>query len=114
MRLCDESAGTIDLLAYTDKENAVPLDWEESDPRYITNATDVKLRAFSTKVRFAEQAACLFLPTRGSRAECYSLLGGATATYSKYAAWQNMQCFPAPQMHNVEALVSYKADDDLL
>lgn len=57
---------TIDLLAYTDKENEVPLDWEESDPRYITNAADVKLRAFSTKV------------------------------------------------HNVEALVSYKADDDLL
>ncbi|EFN52207.1 hypothetical protein CHLNCDRAFT_59761 [Chlorella variabilis] len=57
---------TIDLLAYTDKENAVPLDWEESDPRYIANAADVKLRAFSTKV------------------------------------------------HNVEALVSYKADDDLL
>ena len=43
-------AGTIDLLAYTDKENEVPLDWEESDPRYIANAADVKLRAFSTKV----------------------------------------------------------------
>lgn len=43
-------AGTIDLLAYTDKENEVPFDWEESDPRYITNAADVKLRAFSTKV----------------------------------------------------------------
>lgn len=55
---------TIDLLAYTDKANEVPLDWEESDPRYIVNAADVKLRAFSTKV------------------------------------------------HNVEALVSYKADED--
>jgi hypothetical protein len=43
-------AGTIDLLAYTDKENEVPLDWEESDPRYIANAADIKLRAFSTKV----------------------------------------------------------------
>lgn len=43
-------AGTIDLLAYTDKENEVPLDWEESGPRYIANAADVKLRAFSTKV----------------------------------------------------------------
>jgi hypothetical protein len=29
----------------------VPLDWEESDPRYITGAADVKLRAFSTKVK---------------------------------------------------------------
>ncbi|PSC73333.1 dna-binding horma domain-containing [Micractinium conductrix] len=45
---------TIDLLAYTDKENEVPLDWEESDPRYITNAADVKLRAFSTKVHNVE------------------------------------------------------------
>ena len=27
----------------------MPLDWEESDPRYISNAADVKLRAFSTK-----------------------------------------------------------------
>ncbi|KAL4446205.1 hypothetical protein ABPG77_003012 [Micractinium sp. CCAP 211/92] len=59
-----QDTSTIDLLAYTDKENEVPLDWEESDPRYITNAADVKLRAFSTKV------------------------------------------------HNVEALVSYKADED--
>lgn len=31
----------------------MPLDWEESDPRYITNAADVKLRAFSTKARAA-------------------------------------------------------------
>jgi hypothetical protein len=45
------AAGTIDLLAYTDKENAVPLDWEESGPRHIANAADVKLRAFSTRVR---------------------------------------------------------------
>ena len=25
---------------------------EDSDPRYITNAEDVKLRAFTTKVRY--------------------------------------------------------------
>ncbi|GAB4815147.1 hypothetical protein N2152v2_002193 [Parachlorella kessleri] len=41
---------TIDLLAYTDKESDVPFEWEESDPRYITSAADIKLRSFSTKV----------------------------------------------------------------
>lgn len=33
----------------------MPLDWEESDPRYIKNAADVKLRAFSTKVCCADK-----------------------------------------------------------
>jgi len=42
--------GTFDLLVYTDNQSAVPDEWEESDPRYITNATDVKLRSFTTKV----------------------------------------------------------------
>ncbi|KAK2075928.1 hypothetical protein QBZ16_001264 [Prototheca wickerhamii] len=41
---------TIDLLAYTDRECEVPKEWEESDPRFISNAADVKLRSFSTKV----------------------------------------------------------------
>ena len=59
-------AGTIDLLAYTDKETEVPFEWEESGPRHIANAADVKLRSFSTKV------------------------------------------------HNIEALVSYKADAGLV
>lgn len=45
-----EDACTIDLLAYTDKDSEVPFEWEDSDPRYITNAADVKLRSFSTKV----------------------------------------------------------------
>ncbi|KAL6775855.1 MAD2 [Auxenochlorella protothecoides x Auxenochlorella symbiontica] len=43
-------ACTIDLLAYTDRACEVPGEWEESDPRYISNAADVKLRSFSTKV----------------------------------------------------------------
>lgn len=47
-------ACTMDLLAYTDKESHVPFEWEESDPRYITNAADVKLRSFSTKVHNIE------------------------------------------------------------
>jgi mitotic spindle assembly checkpoint protein MAD2 len=42
--------GTFDLLVYTDSETEVPLEWEESDPKYIANATDVKLRSMTTKV----------------------------------------------------------------
>jgi len=41
-----------DLLIYADKENVtnVPQLWEDSDPCYIINAEQVKLRSFSTKV----------------------------------------------------------------
>ena len=38
------------LQVYTSNECEVPSQWEESDPRYITNAAEVKLRSFSTKV----------------------------------------------------------------
>ncbi|KAK9916679.1 hypothetical protein WJX75_005693 [Coccomyxa subellipsoidea] len=41
---------TFDLLVYTDTSSDVPFEWEESDARYITNAADVKLRSFTTKV----------------------------------------------------------------
>lgn len=45
-----EESCTFDLLVHTDIDAQVPLAWEESDPRNITNAEDVKLRSFSTKV----------------------------------------------------------------
>ena len=38
------------MLAYTDKESDVPLEWEESDAKLIQNSAHVKLRSFSTKV----------------------------------------------------------------
>jgi len=41
---------TFDLLVHTDCETQVPQAWEESDPRTIANATDVKLRSFTTKI----------------------------------------------------------------
>ncbi len=44
------SAGTFDLLVYTDATSDVPQEWEDSDPRFIQNAADVKLRSFTTKV----------------------------------------------------------------
>lgn len=41
---------SFDLLVYTDTKTSVPVQWEESDPHYITNATDVQLRSFTTKI----------------------------------------------------------------
>ncbi len=39
-----------DLLIYTDKNAAIPIDWEESDPRFVADSTQVRLRSFTTKV----------------------------------------------------------------
>ena len=45
---------SFDLLVYTDKEAVVPKKWEESDPRYIMNSQEVKLRSFTTSVHKVE------------------------------------------------------------
>uniref|UniRef100_A0A7S1G3K4 HORMA domain-containing protein n=1 Tax=Bicosoecida sp. CB-2014 TaxID=1486930 RepID=A0A7S1G3K4_9STRA len=47
--LLDEPC-TFDLLVYTDADTDVPRSWEESDPQYISNSTEVRLRSFTTKV----------------------------------------------------------------
>ena len=50
-----EEACTFDLLAYTDADSSVPVEWEESDARNIsTDAEQVKLRSFSTSVHKVE------------------------------------------------------------
>jgi len=41
---------SFDLLVYTDNETKVPKQWEESDPQFIADSTDVRLRSFTTKV----------------------------------------------------------------
>jgi mitotic spindle assembly checkpoint protein MAD2 len=41
---------TFDLLVYTDKNIAVPDKWADSDPCYILNSAEVKLRSFTTSV----------------------------------------------------------------
>eukprot|EP01040_Poterioochromonas_malhamensis_P001135 gene1135-1204_t len=47
-----------DLLVYTDKENTtnVPQLWEDSDPCYIINAEEVKLRSFNTRIHRVDVA----------------------------------------------------------
>ena len=39
-----------DLLIYADKDATVPISWEESDPCFIANSEQVRLRSFNTTV----------------------------------------------------------------
>jgi mitotic spindle assembly checkpoint protein MAD2 len=41
---------TFDLLVYTDQDMDVPEKWADSDPCYILNSSEVKLRSFTTSV----------------------------------------------------------------
>jgi mitotic spindle assembly checkpoint protein MAD2 len=41
---------TFDLLVYTDKDIHIPQKWADSDPCYILNSAEVKLRSFTTTV----------------------------------------------------------------
>ena len=47
--LLDEACA-FDLLVYTDDDVQVPKAWEESDPKFIANSDEVRLRSFTTKV----------------------------------------------------------------
>ena len=47
--LLDEPC-SFDLLVYTKKDATVPSKWEDSDPCYIMNSQEVKLRSFTTSV----------------------------------------------------------------
>jgi mitotic spindle assembly checkpoint protein MAD2 len=41
---------SFDLLVYTKKTASLPAKWEDSDPCYIMNSQEVKLRSFTTSV----------------------------------------------------------------
>ena len=43
-------SGAFDVLVYTDKDEGIPLDWEESDPHFIALSQEVRLKSFSTGV----------------------------------------------------------------
>ncbi|KAJ9457907.1 Mitotic spindle assembly checkpoint protein MAD2A [Diplonema papillatum] len=45
---------SFDLLVYTHKDADVPNTWELTDPKLVVNATNVKLRSFSTSVHKVE------------------------------------------------------------
>jgi hypothetical protein len=70
----------------------VPAEWEESDPKYITNSAEVKLRSFTTKASTA-----VFVCQDG-------------CDRSLRCAWlfsDNLHM----QVHKVDAMVAYKQDD---
>lgn len=51
-----EGSCSFDLLVYTNKDVQVPKKWEESDPKYIINSTDVGLRSFTTSIHKVESS----------------------------------------------------------
>ncbi|KAF9673697.1 hypothetical protein SADUNF_Sadunf10G0051200 [Salix dunnii] len=48
---CLDEPCVFDVLAYTDKDVAVPFTWIESDPKLIANPQMVKLHSFDTKAK---------------------------------------------------------------
>lgn len=70
----------------------------ESDPCYITNATDMKLRSFTTKVMPAGALLC--------RARQLLLLSCAAAALADAAM---RACLLCAQVHKVDTAVTYKA-----
>jgi len=53
--LLDEACA-FDLLVYARKSSDVPGTWEDTDPCYITNANEVKLRSFTTRIHAVDAA----------------------------------------------------------
>ena len=47
---------SFDILIYSHSDTAVPAEWGESDPCYIINSEEVKLRSFSTGIHRVEAA----------------------------------------------------------
>ncbi len=45
---------SFDLLIHSKPELDLPQEWEESDPKYIAQSAEVKLRSFTTKVHRVE------------------------------------------------------------
>lgn len=45
-----------DLLVYADKDASVPVSWEDSDPCFISNSEEVKLRSFDTRIHKVDLA----------------------------------------------------------
>jgi len=53
-----ETSCAFDLLVYTDKDLEVPDTWDLSDPHFVQNAQQVKLKSFSTSVHKVDAAVC--------------------------------------------------------
>jgi mitotic spindle assembly checkpoint protein MAD2 len=58
---------TFDLLVYTPSDCAVPAAWEESDPKYISKSSEVRLRSFTTRIHKVETAVSYRAPDENSK-----------------------------------------------
>lgn len=84
--------GVFDVLAYTDKDVAVPFTWVESDPKLIANPQMVKLHSFDTKVTIAQVIFVKLFIARFLLSYSMGFLGYM-------------------QIHKIDTLVSYKNDE---
>jgi mitotic spindle assembly checkpoint protein MAD2 len=85
---------SFDLLVYTKKDVSVPAKWEDSDPCYIMNSQEVKLRSFTTSVSFETQT------REDSHRELSDLL-------------TKINFFLLPtQVHKVDSMVAYREADE--
>lgn len=80
------------MLAYTDKDVAVPFTWVESDPKLIANPQMVKLHSFDTKVTIAQVIFVKLFIARFLLSYSMGFLGYM-------------------QIHKIDTLVSYKNDE---
>jgi hypothetical protein len=87
---CYPFSPLIPVAVYTDQDLEVPLTWEESDPKYIANAAEVKLRSFSTDIHKVDTAvACVARNTRLGRLSC-SFCGVLVGLAGKMRAWRSL------------------------
>ncbi len=88
---------SFDLLIYTNKNAVVPQKWLDSDPRYIMNSQEVKLRSFTTSVCFVD---------------CENVIFHANFLFSFFLAKIcHESCFLF-QFHQVDSMVTYKEADE--
>ena len=85
--------GVFDVLAYTDKDVAVPLTWVESDPKLIDNPQMVKLHSFDTKASLKYKFWYAFFRKM------------------KTCNWPRVSFSSVMQIHKIDTLVSYKNDE---
>jgi len=96
-------AAVFDLLVYADKQATVPVTWEDSDPCFIANAEQVKLRSFDTKV--SDHCSCFSfvvlccVPTVAFIAIDWSILNGSLSFFLCRSTRWTWRCLTRSMMN---------------
>jgi len=101
---------SFDLLVYTKKDAAVPQKWEDSDPCYILNSQEVKLRSFTTSVSSYDN-----LLTQDDWILCFSLEWTESFHTLLSIVSNIVSCldhFSTIQVHKVDSMVAYREAED--